>query len=283
MKVDIASITVDQRLQSRAAMNDEAVFDYAERIKAGTKFDPVMCFEDGDVLWLVEGFHRVAAHRMAGENAIDVECRPGTFREAWVYSLGTNDKHGVRRTNADKRKAVESALTDDELSKWSVRELAAHCSVSHSFVDKVKHELKVSIVDTCEKSLEVQQQISPPAGESDGTGTAEAPAGGEPESAAQSPGSATAGGENSALSKTAAADTEPSAGELDELEAHMAEARDNLALLLLDSDDPMQAVAQKNLDLEHQVFALRSEITRLMNENAAAIKQIKALKGRVRK
>lgn len=160
MKVNIDTITIDPRLQSRAAMNDEAVQEYAEAIKAGTKFDPVMAFIEGEVLWLVEGFHRVKAHIVAGVKAIDVETRAGTFRDAWLYSLGTNDRHGVRRTNADKRKVVLAALADDELKEWPSRDIAAHCSVSHWLVNSIRDELERANLGSSAK-VKVKSQESP--------------------------------------------------------------------------------------------------------------------------
>jgi len=44
--------------------------------------------------------------------------------------------HGLRRTNADKRRAVEIALR--EFPNLSSAELARVCAVSHTLVDKVR-------------------------------------------------------------------------------------------------------------------------------------------------
>lgn len=282
-KMNVADIIVDMEYQMRATMSEEAIDQYAEEMADDKKFDPVTVVEvEGVGLVLAEGFHRVEATKRAGLTSIDANIIKGTLRDVKEHAYGANGAHGVRRTNADKRKNVMKALADPDFSGLRTIDYAAMCQVTERFINKIRHEMspKPGTVPGLKNSLEVPQQISPPAEESGGTGTAEAPTGGEPESAAQSPGTATAGGENSALSKTAAADTEPSAEELVEAESHLAEARDNLALLLLDDDDPMKAVCEENLKLHAQVHALRSEITRLMNENAAAIRQIKALKGR---
>ena len=281
MKVDISAITIDERLQSREAMNDEAVAEYAEALVAGKKFDPVMCFEEGSTLWLVEGFHRIAAHKAAGIKSIDVECRPGTFREAWVYSLGTNDKHGVRRTNADKRKVVLQAVNDAELGEWPSREIAAHCSVSHAFVNKVRDELeraKSGNVSTSQKSLEVRTAPNTPStSKADGTGTAAASVAGGTESAPEAPESVTTGGTLHPVEASGAdTDGDPSADEQKEAEAYMAAARDNLALVLLDEDDPLKAVCEENLRLKEQIRVLESRIAGLMNEKNAAIRAAKA-------
>ena len=49
--------------------------------------------------------------------------------------------HGVRRTNADKRKAVMTLLQDEEWSQWSNVKIAEQCAVSDELVRKVRHEL----------------------------------------------------------------------------------------------------------------------------------------------
>jgi hypothetical protein len=240
-----------------------------------------MCFEEGSTLWLVEGFHRIAAHKAAGIKSIDVECRPGTFREAWVYSLGTNDKHGVRRTNADKRKVVLQAVNDAELGEWPSREIAAHCSVSHAFVNKVRDELeraKSGNVSTSQKSLEVRTAPNTPStSKADGTGTSEEPVAGGTESAPEAPESVTTGGTLHPVEASGAdTDGDPSADEQKEAEAYMAAARDNLALVLLDEDDPLKAVCEENLRLKEQIRVLESRIAGLMNEKNAAIRAAKA-------
>lgn len=281
--MNVADIIVDMEYQMRATMSEEAIDQYAEEMADDKKFDPVTVVEvEGVGLVLAEGFHRVEATKRAGLTSIDANIIKGTLRDVKEHAYGANGAHGVRRTNADKRKNVMKALADPDFSGLRTIDYAAMCQVTERFINKIRHEMspKPGTVPGLKNSLEVPQQISPPAEESGGTGTAEAPTGGEPESAAQSPGTATAGGENSALSKTAAADTEPSAEELDEAEAYISAARDNLAVMMLNSEDPKKELLERNLELERQVFALRSEITRLMNENAAAIKQIKALKGR---
>lgn len=46
-----------------------------------------------------------------------------------------------RRTNADKRRAVETLLRDEEWKKWSDREIARRCGVDNSFASRVRESL----------------------------------------------------------------------------------------------------------------------------------------------
>jgi DNA N-6-adenine-methyltransferase (Dam) len=62
--------------------------------------------------------------------------------------LGTNATHGLRRTNADKRRAVETLLRDEEWSKWSNREIARKCFVSSDLVDRIRKDLYSSLPDS---------------------------------------------------------------------------------------------------------------------------------------
>jgi hypothetical protein len=50
-------------------------------------------------------------------------------------------RDGLRRTNEDKRGAVEQALKHPKAGKMSDRAIAEHCGVTHSFVAKVREEV----------------------------------------------------------------------------------------------------------------------------------------------
>ncbi len=52
-------------------------------------------------------------------------------RDAILYACGANATNGIRRTNADKRQAVERLLTDEKWSLWSNVTIAKHCLVSN--------------------------------------------------------------------------------------------------------------------------------------------------------
>ena len=64
----------------------------------------------------------------------NVSCRCAANRGG--YSLGANQSNGLRRTNADKRHAVELALK--EFPKLSDRAIAEMCGVSQPFVSEFR-------------------------------------------------------------------------------------------------------------------------------------------------
>lgn len=133
-KLNLNAIRIDGGTQARVEINMDAVGDYAEALKAGVELPPVVVFFDGADHWLADGFHRYHAHKQADKASIAADVRNGTVRDAVLFSLGANWTHGLRRTNADKRKAVETMLADAEWVKWSDNKIAQACGVSDKTV-----------------------------------------------------------------------------------------------------------------------------------------------------
>ena len=135
MKIlNLQNIRIDCGTQSRVTIDQETVSDYAEAIKNGSSFPAVLVYFDGVDYILADGFHRYHAHNKAGRASIEAEVVNGTIRDAQLKATSVNAIHGLRRTNADKRKAVLTLLDDFEWSEWSNSEIARHCSVSAPFV-----------------------------------------------------------------------------------------------------------------------------------------------------
>ena len=136
--IELSKIRIDGGTQPRAELNQETVADYAEAYKSGAILPAVTLFFDGAEYWLADGFHRFFGAKSAGKKSIAEDITPGTLRDAILYSLSANSKHGLKRSNADKRKAVQTLLSDAEWSKWSSRDIAKHCSVGHPLVDEMR-------------------------------------------------------------------------------------------------------------------------------------------------
>ena len=136
-QVQLSDIRIDGGTQSRASINPQIVADYAEAIKQGDVFPPVVVFFDGADYWLADGFHRYEAHASAGSDALRVDLRQGTRRDAVLFSVGANALHGLRRTNDDKRRAVLTLLNDAEWSQWPQTKIAQACGVTQQFVSKL--------------------------------------------------------------------------------------------------------------------------------------------------
>lgn len=150
-ELSLTSLKINGGTQPRQEISDETVLEYAEALRDGAVFPPVVVVRDGANLWLVDGFHRFHAHRSCGRETIAADVREGTLRDAVLHSLSANVEHGLRRTNADKRKAVLTMLTnklvatDDRGNPWSNSEIAKRCRVSLDLVNRMRASLNDSL------------------------------------------------------------------------------------------------------------------------------------------
>ena len=136
--VDPFVIKLDPGLQSRDATDERVVDEYAAALRDGATFPAVVLYHDGTEYWCADGWHRVLAARAVDLEEIDADVREGSRRDALRHSLGANTTHGLRRTSADKRRAVTIALADPEWAELSDREIARLCGVSHTFVAQLR-------------------------------------------------------------------------------------------------------------------------------------------------
>ena len=142
--------------QTRARLDNDTIEEYAAAMRAGDCFPPIVMFAEPaqnktPELTLADGFHRVAAAILAGHKTIRVDVREGTARDALLYAVGANNAHGLRRTNADKRHAVELLLADAEWRRWSDREIARRCGVENHLVGDVRASLSDPLTDPGER------------------------------------------------------------------------------------------------------------------------------------
>lgn len=156
--INVELIRQDGGTQARAAMDAPAIEEYALAMAEGGDFPPVVVFQEGEVYWLGDGFHRVTAHIKAfGFAPIAADVREGGLREALLFATGANGDHGVRRTIEDKRKAVSKMLMHEEFCQWSDRQIAKHCKVTHPFVSGLRNP-KGGNVTTPETNNHISKQ-----------------------------------------------------------------------------------------------------------------------------
>ena len=135
--MDIQQIALDEftmDAQTRAELRPGAVRDYAELIERGTEMDPAVAFDDGKgALRLLAGYHRAAAFRQAGRDAMPCIVRHGTKWDAVKFGIADNAAHkGERPSAADKRHNVKLVLQQQPgLSYVAIADL---CGVSDKTV-----------------------------------------------------------------------------------------------------------------------------------------------------
>lgn len=145
MRVNLDSIIAEGTTQMRG-YDEKLVAQYAEAMKDGAVFPPVVVFADGAKYYLADGFHRVGAARAIKAKTIEADVHEllhgeSPQRSAILYACGANDTHGRNRSAEDKRRAVETLLKDPEWSKWTDREIARQCRVHHTFVGRQRTRL----------------------------------------------------------------------------------------------------------------------------------------------
>jgi hypothetical protein len=135
--------------QLRAGLDKSAIADYAEGYRefGALHLGAIKIYHVPGLVQpyvLVDGFHRVSAAREAWPEGVELPCicaGSGSLREAILQSAGVNAEHGVRRTDADKRRAVLQILSDAEWVNWSDNKIAKTCNVGNRLVGVLRREL----------------------------------------------------------------------------------------------------------------------------------------------
>lgn len=138
--VFLADIDFESSPKVRAEINPETAQEYADAIKGKAALPLPDVFQaNGSKHFLVaDGRHRLQGIRLLGRKACECELHSGGYKEALKFAITANVKHGLRRTNADKRATVEAAV--ESWPELSTQELAAMCCVSVGFVNSVRRE-----------------------------------------------------------------------------------------------------------------------------------------------
>jgi hypothetical protein len=293
MNIKIASIRIDGGTQARAEINQQVVGDYADHLRGGGKLPRITLFFDGAEYWLADGFHRYHAHKRIEALEIDAEVIDGDRRAAVLHSVGANVTHGLRRSNADKRKAVETLLADEEWGGWSNRKIAEKCAVSEALVRDARESICEKNADaavrTVERGGKVYQQNTANIGKSGGcsrTTPAQSSDGGEvslPKAVEQ------IAPEKPAKPKLEVIEGGKDQAELDALREENAELRESLADMARDleaytkNEEGEPAAVTEIKRLNDMLRTVESQRDDWMRQCAEMKKQIKRLEGQIAK
>lgn len=133
----LSDITLSNSLRVRSVIDQNVVEEYYEAMVNKDVFPAIELFQTNKTtLLLVDGWHRFYAARKANIKKILANIHDGDESEALRFALHCNARHGLRRSNADKRRCVTLAM-----EKWpdiSNRALADLCGVTHTFINKLK-------------------------------------------------------------------------------------------------------------------------------------------------
>lgn len=139
------TIEFSEAALARIAIDQATVDAYAADMAAGDKFPPIVVFDDGEVKWMADGHHRFHAAIKSGLKLLNAQILKGSRHAAAWFACGANQGHGLRRSNADKAKAVKIALNlidegEIELPKGATsdRAIGDHCGVDHKTVSAMR-------------------------------------------------------------------------------------------------------------------------------------------------
>jgi hypothetical protein len=139
------AIRLDGETQCRVDLSEGTIEDYADAYDANAELPPLVVFYDGSDYWLADGFHRWYGARKADLAKVPCEIHEGTVEDARWYSCAANQTHGLRRTNADKAKAVQAALRHPAGVELSNEQIAKHCGVDAKTVAKYREAMKATL------------------------------------------------------------------------------------------------------------------------------------------
>ena len=117
--LNVSQIEQSRDTQARVELDNDIVDQYAAAMVAGAKFPLITVVFDSIKYYIADGWHRFFAYYRCHLTNIECEVINGTLRDATLIALGANAEHGLRRSNADKRKAVMIMLKDPVWSIWS--------------------------------------------------------------------------------------------------------------------------------------------------------------------
>ncbi len=142
-RIAIDNIEATAATQVRIRIDKGMVDQYTEDFKNGADFPPVDVWREpnSDRNILSDGFHRHRAAINAGREELGCIVHEGTMVDALMHALGSNAEHGFRRSNADKRHAVEMALKDPTISKLTQQDIADVCRVHRNTVRNIQNDL----------------------------------------------------------------------------------------------------------------------------------------------
>lgn len=141
-QLPLAQIRRDGGTQPREGINQEHIDNMVATLEGGGSLPPVEVMYDGSHYWLVNGFHRCAAHERHGTDHLSVVIKQGTLDDAKWESLGANRE--LPRTLREIERNVKDALRHPRSQGMSNRALAAHLGVDHKTIGKYRNELQTT-------------------------------------------------------------------------------------------------------------------------------------------
>lgn len=141
--IKIKDIEIPENLYPRNSINAMAIEEYAEAMKRGVKFPPIVVaqkeFDQNKKFILIDGRHRIEAVEMNGGDHIQAQVYKGlSDKDIYLMSIDLNSKHGIRLTRNDKLMKVIPRLEKMKVDVVKISQLTGieaaefHCMKTRS-------------------------------------------------------------------------------------------------------------------------------------------------------
>lgn len=139
MLIKLDSLIVDTKFQPRDNLDGSHLNNLKELYLDEVKLPAITVFEDNDLSYVIDGFHRYRAAQLAGLDSIECVKFQGSYDQALYYGFKSNMRHGLSLSRAERVKFLLKALETPIFKNMSVREAAKELNVSKSFIDRLKN------------------------------------------------------------------------------------------------------------------------------------------------
>ena len=139
--VPLDDVTRDESLQPRDGIRETHARAIQDAIEAGVEMPPIVLYKIDDLLVLVDGWHRYAAHQRTGKAKLRADIYEGDREDALAHAGAANvgDKLGL--TASEKVSFLKALLRLPKYAKRSARAIARMVGVSTTTVTKYQREL----------------------------------------------------------------------------------------------------------------------------------------------
>lgn len=143
--LDLCNIRIDLDTQARVKICQKTITEYIDAMRRGAEFPTILVYQIGDLeeYVLVDGFHRYYSYMEVNPTMlIPARIRKGTLEEARWAALAMNQRHGLQRTKADKKKSISQVLLSEQGAKMSNRQVADYLGVNESTVRRLRRQME---------------------------------------------------------------------------------------------------------------------------------------------
>lgn len=103
--IEISKIKFDEEIYPRSQVVWQVAYDYAESMKTGSKFPPIVLALHRRRLILCDGMHRIEAHKLRKKRTIKAEIHTGwSYQRIFEEAIRRNIQHGKALSPYEKRR-----------------------------------------------------------------------------------------------------------------------------------------------------------------------------------